>query len=169
MAFIKMAVTELTENPIKMIRDRCPLLGAGDQDDFNFMTVNWGMIGELWKKEGITAYVRHSRHTFKYMEENDYFILSVLKPGYEKALAIAGSKSGRDIDKVLETGLTPVAIEHGVTFEEAAYVFVLKKLYALDLPLENFVAKEIIAADYSNGDLHRMYIGSIEAVYRKSE
>jgi flavin reductase (DIM6/NTAB) family NADH-FMN oxidoreductase RutF len=100
------------------------------------------------------------------MEENDYFILSVLKAGHEKALSIAGSKSGRDIDKVIETGLTPVEVEHGVTFEEAEYVFVLKKLYALDMPLENFVTKEIVAVDYPTGDLHRMYIGSIEAVYQ---
>jgi flavin reductase (DIM6/NTAB) family NADH-FMN oxidoreductase RutF len=166
MSFFKINVADLTENPIKMIRDRWPLLGAGDIENHNFMTVNWGMIGEIWKKDSITAYVRHSRHTFKYMEENDYFILSVLKAGHEKALSIAGSKSGRDIDKVIETGLTPVEVEHGVTFEEAEYVFVLKKLYALDMPLENFVTKEIVAVDYPTGDLHRMYIGSIEAVYQ---
>ena len=105
MSFRKIDPTELPGNAIDEICNKWMLLAAGTEDDFNFMTINWGMLGELWFKPAITVYVRHSRHTFGYMENNDVFTVTCLKPGHEDALKLAGSKSGRDIDKLKESGL----------------------------------------------------------------
>lgn len=46
-----------------------------------------------------------------------------------KALGYLGSHSGRDGDKVAASGLTPVAMGEGVTFEEAKLTFLCKKIY----------------------------------------
>lgn len=169
MLFKKIDIKEINENPITLIRDMWPLLSAGTPDDFNFMTINWGMIGELWFKNAMTTYVRHSRHTFKYMEEQDYFTISVLPEAYKKALGIAGSKSGRDCDKVEETGLTPHFLDGAVTFEEAELVIYMKKVYKQDMPLEDFIDKAIIDEAYPEGDLHRFYVGEIVSIYRKNQ
>ncbi|MDK2867814.1 MAG: hypothetical protein PWP38_2129 [Clostridiales bacterium] len=167
MAFEKLEASQITENTIAMIRDRWPLLAAGTSDDFNFMTVSWGMIGELWFHDAVAVYVRHSRHTFQYMENHSQFTLSILKPGFEQALSIAGSKSGRDINKTAATGLTPVVIDGGIAFEEAEYVIVAKRLFQSDLDYKAIEDEAIIKRAYGNGDPHRMYIGAISSVYRQ--
>jgi flavin reductase (DIM6/NTAB) family NADH-FMN oxidoreductase RutF len=167
MAFVKIDATELKENVISLIRDRWPLLAAGTEDDFNFMTVNWGMVGELWFKDAVTVYVRHSRHTFKYMDTQPLFAISILKPGHEKALSIAGSKSGRDMNKVEATGLTPVFLDGSIAFEEAEYVIIAKRLFQADIDYNAIEDAAVITKAYANGDPHRMYIGEILSVYQQ--
>ena len=169
MAFQKIDVESVSENAVVLIRDRWPLLTVGSKEDFNFMTVNWGMIGELWYRDAMTLYVRHSRHTYDYMSSNSTYTLNVLKKGYEKALSIAGSKSGRDIDKVKETGLSPIEIEGCMAFEEAEYVFVLKRLFQSDLEIEAIEDPSIVQKAYPDGDIHKMYITEILTVYKNVE
>ena len=166
MSFRKIEPTELPGNVIDDICNKWMLLAAGKENDFNFMTINWGMMGELWFKPAVTVYVRHSRHTFGYMEDNDLFTLTVLKPGYQKALQLAGSKSGRDIDKLKESGLTAAMVDGCPTFEEAAYTIVCKKMYAQELPPENCTDMPIFDKAYEGtDDYHKMYIGQIVAAY----
>ena len=50
------------------------LLTAGSLSDFNTMTISWGGMGTLWNKSVATVYVRPCRHTYGYMEENEYFM-----------------------------------------------------------------------------------------------
>lgn len=165
MSFRKIDPTELPGNVIDEVCNKWMLLASGTQADFNFMTVNWGMMGELWFQPAVTVYVRHSRHTLGYMDGNETFTLTALKPGHQQALNIAGSKSGRDIDKLKETGLTAAFVDGCPTFEEAAYTIVCKKMYAAEMPQENFLDADIFAKSYPDGDLHKMYIGQIVAAY----
>ena len=165
MSFRKIDPTELPGNVIEEISKKWMLLAAGTENDFNFMTVSWGMMGELWFKPAVTVYVRHSRHTYGYMENNDTFTLTVLKPEYKEALKIAGSKSGRDVDKLAETGLTAAFVDGCPTFEEAAYTIVCKKMYAAEMPEEYFLDTEAFEKSYPTRDFHRMYIGEIVSAY----
>ena len=126
--FHEINVKELDQNAIKMIADRWLLIAAGNQDGYNMMTGSWGALGEMWGKDIAVAVIRPTRYTYGFMENNDYFTLSVLSPDVNKAAhAICGSKSGRDIDKTKETGLTPV-FDQGVYFEQADIVLVCKKM-----------------------------------------
>lgn len=165
MSFTEIKPTELPGNAISEISKRWMLLSAGTEEKFNFMTVSWGALGELWKKPAATAYVRHSRYTLPFVENNDCFTLTVLKKGFENALKVAGSKSGRDTDKIKESGLTPVFLDGCPTFEEADYVLICKKMYADDIKSENFIDKDIIGTCYSDNDYHRMFIGEIVKAY----
>ncbi|MDC7124807.1 MAG: flavin reductase [Spirochaetales bacterium] len=157
--------TELGGNVIDEISNKWMLLAAGNESKFNFMTVSWGMMGEIWFEPAITAYVRESRYTKEFIDSNELFSMISLKDGYKKALQIAGSKSGRDIDKVKETGLTPLFIDGVPSFEEAAYTIVCKKMYADFMPQENFIDKQAFKKAYPEGNLHTMYIGKILKVY----
>ena len=159
-------VRELKDNFVKMISNDWALLTAGTKDYFNTMTVSWGGIGELWNKDVCFVFVRPQRYTYEFMENNDYFSLSFFGGEFKKELGICGSKSGRDIDKIAETGLTLVDLETAVGFEQAEVNVVLKKLAYQDMKPDGFIDGSIMK-NYSDNDFHRVYVGEIVKVLVK--
>lgn len=152
---------KISDNAFKIIGEDWMLITAGKEDSFNTMTASWGGMGILWHKPVSFAFVRPSRYTYEFMEKDNIFTLSFFEEKYRDALNILGSKSGRDGDKISETGLTPAAVDHGaVTFKEARLVIVGKKLYYQDLNPDHFLEPGI-AAHYPKKDYHRMYVGEI--------
>ena len=108
------------------------LVTAGDKKAFNMMTASWGCIGWLWNKPVAVVFIRPERFTHELIEQHDTLTLSFLgnSPEARKVYNVCGSRSGRDCDKVLETGLTPVFTEGGdVTFAEARLTLTCRKLY----------------------------------------
>ena len=156
-------VRELKDNFVKMISNDWALLTAGKNDDFNTMTVSWGGIGELWNKDVCFVFVRPQRYTYEFMEKNDYFSLSFFGGEFKKELGICGSKSGRDIDKMEETGFLPIDLGEAIGFEQAKVNIVLKKLAYQDMKPDGFI-DESIMNNYANNDFHRVYIGEIVKV-----
>lgn len=156
-------VRELKDDFVKMISNDWALLTAGTKDNFNTMTVSWGGIGELWGKDVCFVFVRPQRYTYEFMEKNDYFSLSFFGGEYKKELGICGSKSGRDIDKMAETGFLPVDFENAVGYEQAKVNVVLKKLAYQDMKPDGFI-DESIMNNYANNDFHRVYVGEIVKV-----
>ena len=75
------------------------LLGVGDKEHFNAMTIGWGALGTMWGKPCCTVYVRHSRYTHELLEGTDIFTVSFFDPKYKKNMVVYGQKSGRDTDK----------------------------------------------------------------------
>ena len=146
-----------------------PLLTAGNQEKLNTMTIGWGGLGTLWGKPVCTVYVRPERYTYEFMESHEYFTVSVFGDEYKKAMAVCGTKSGRDLDKVKECALTPAyAAFDAPYFEEAELVFVCKKLYAQDMAEEHVVdGKPVLHYYGANGNWHRMYIGEVIQVLQK--
>ena len=119
----KIEVSELTENFFETISKEWILVCAGDANQYNMMTASWGGIGWLWNKPVAFVFIRPERYTFEFTENNDFMTLSFLgkSPKAREVYNLCGSKSGRDIDKTLESGLTPYPLEDGkcVTFEQA--------------------------------------------------
>lgn len=166
MSLQKIDPRSIEMNPFSKIQDQWALLGAGTMEKFNMMTVNWGGLGVLWYKDVCTVYVRESRYTKEFMDENDIFTLTFLQNGHQDALKLCGAKSGRDINKIKESGLTPVPLDGTVAFAESELVFVCRKLYRGDLSKENFIYDQTLQKCYPNGDYHTMYIGEIIAAYQ---
>ncbi len=156
-------VRDLKDNFVKMISNDWALLTAGTKADFNTMTVSWGGIGELWGKDVCFVFVRPQRYTYEFMEKNDYFSLSFFGGEYKKELGICGSRSGRDIDKIAETGFTPLDFDVAVGFCQAKVNVVLKKLAYQDMKPEGFLDEDIMN-NYANNDFHRVYVGEIVKV-----
>ena len=65
---------------------RWALLTAGTIDNFNMMTISWGGLGTLWNKPVATVYVRTSRYTHDFMDDNDCFTISFYPDQYKKML-----------------------------------------------------------------------------------
>ncbi|MBR3330365.1 MAG: flavin reductase family protein [Mogibacterium sp.] len=78
---------------------------AGDK--VNSMVIGWGHVGRVWEKPVFIAYVRDCRFTYGMLEKNPAFTVNIPINGFDKkAFMICGVKSGRDMDKISEAGLT---------------------------------------------------------------
>lgn len=166
MPFQKVDPNNFQENVFTRIGSDWFLLTAGTEEHCNTMTAAWGGLGFLWTKNVATVYVRKSRYTLEFMEQNDVFTLSFLDESHRKTLNTCGSKSGRDVDKIKECGLTKTVLDGGVAFEEANLVIVCRKLCHQELGPGSFTDPSV-EQHYADRDYHTMYIGEILGIYRK--
>ena len=136
------------------------LVTAGNADSFNTMTISWGGMGTIWNKPVATVYVRTSRFTHEFIDNNDYFTISFFPEEYKGILGVLGSKSGREMDKMHASGLTPVQVENGITFKEAETTFVCRKLCKQPIELRN-MPEDVVNSFYKADKPHDMYIGEV--------
>ncbi|MBR1591584.1 MAG: flavin reductase [Ruminococcus sp.] len=168
MSFRKINISELQFNPFEKIGSKWMLITSGTPDSFNTMTASWGQLGILWNKNVLTCYIRPNRYTYEFIEKNEIFTASFFGEQFRKMLAFCGSHSGRDCDKIAETGFVTVELEKGIGFEQADMVFVCRKLYSYDLQESGFLTDDgIPAVSYAKDPYHRAYISEITAVYVK--
>lgn len=166
----RVEVSELKENFFETIGKEWMLITAGRPESFNTMTASWGGIGWLWNRPVAFVFIRPERYTNQFIEQNDSFTLSFL--GFdapERAIyGFCGTKSGRAVDKIKETGLKPVTTESGnITFEQARLTLECRKLYVSDLKAEAFSDRTILEKWYgeSQGNLHHVYVAEITAAW----
>jgi len=144
------------------------LLTAGDfaAGRFNTMTVGWGSLGTMWGRPFAQVVVRPVRYTFQFTEQYDTFTLCVLPASLQPAWQLLGSKSGRDGDKIAESGLTPAASTRvaAPSFAEAELVIECRKIYWDDIVPRHFL-DPAIDQHYPNKDYHRIYFGEILEIH----
>ncbi len=169
MARSRIGFTNLRLDSINVWLNRWCLLTAGDKNSHNTMTIGWGSIGVMWSKPFIQVVVRPQRYTYEFIEKYPTFTVSVLPVQYRDAMQVMGSKTGRDCDKVKESGLTVAYSEivDAPTFKEAELVFECKKTYWQDMDPDHFVDNSIFDK-YSKKDYHRIYFGEILAINGES-
>ena len=165
----KLNISELNENFIEVIGKEWMLVTAGDKDSFNTMTASWGGIGWLWNKPVVFVFIRPERFTHEFIEHNDGLTLSFLGAENKHIHSICGSKSGRDIDKIKESGLKPIVSETGnILFEQARLSLECRKLYVDDIKPESFIDQTLVERWYgSHGGFHKMYVLEIEQAWMK--
>ncbi len=145
--------------------DTWALLCAGTKENHNAMTISWGGMGTLWGKPVVTVYVKPCRHTYGFMNDNEYFTVNFFPEEYKKALAVMGSLSGKDTDKETEAGLTAKELGDAVTFEGAAVTMLCRKIYWQDLDPANMPA-EVVKQLYVMEAPHRMFIGEVVEIIK---
>ena len=165
MAFVEIAINELQINPFTKIGKEWTLITAGDIQKHNTMTASWGGVGVLWNKNVATVYIRPQRYTKEFVDGNEKFTLTFFSEQYRNALTYLGRVSGKDGDKIKESGLTPMEMEGTIAFKEAQLVLVCKKLYTDTLKPECFLDRETERKCYPEKDYHTMYIAEIEKVF----
>ncbi len=139
----------------------------------NTMTIGWGKLGIEWGKPIFVIYVRESRHTKAMLEKNPEFTINVPLDGCDKnILAVCGTKSGRDMDKIRELNLT---LEEPETISvpairELPLTLECKVIYKQDQDpaainaeaTERYYPKN---QQFPEGDYHTAYFGQITAAY----
>jgi len=164
--FNEIRCEELTDNPFKLVGSDWMLITAGTPDAFNLMTAAWGGLGVLWQRNVAFCFVRPTRYTYGFLEKSDRFTLSFFADEYRNMLNFCGSRSGKDVDKVAETGLAAVFENGFVYYDQARLVFQCRKLYAQDLMPDAFLDPRINDL-YPLKDYHRMYVGEILKCLRR--
>ncbi len=164
------AIKDLNENFFQTIGKEWMLVTAGDKEQFNTMTASWGSIGFLWNKPVVFVFIRPERYTFEFIEKSEYFTLSFLGEENKAIHKICGSKSGREVDKVKETGLKPIITEKGnIFFEQGRLNLECRKLYSDTIKEECFIELEACKQWYGgvHGGFHHMYIAEITGAWIK--
>lgn len=157
---------DLSVHPFKLWDKDWALLASGDfaSQEFNCMTVSWGSLGVMWNKPFAMVVVRPQRYTREFIDASDSFTLSVFPEQYHATLEILGTKSGRHMDKIKGSGLTPCASVEvaSPSFEEAELIMECRKMYFDDYEPKHFLSDFI--EDFYEADYHRMFFGEVLAV-----
>ena len=160
--------SSLLMRPVADFAQKWFLLTAGDFNEkrYNTMTVSWGTIGVLWTKPVVQVFARPQRHTREFLDAYPSFTLALFPDKYRPALQLLGTKSGRDGDKIAESGLTPTpsTCVAAPSFAEAELIIEARKLFAQKLDAASFVDPALISTNYPNRDFHTHYFGEIVAV-----
>jgi len=163
--FITLTPEELEGNPFRMIGKQWMLITAGDEQKTNTMTASWGGLGILWNKPVSFTFIRPTRYTYEFTEQEDTYSLCFFGEEYRDALKLCGTVSGRDRDKIAECGLT-LRYEDGTPyFDEAETVLLCRKMAVQDMDPAGFI--DPTAAGFYNNDYHRVYTGEITKVLRR--
>lgn len=148
------------------------LLTTAAEGKVNTMTIGWGTLGIQWGKPIFIAFVRESRYTKELLDKNPEFTVNVPYGEYDKSiLGICGTRSGRDVDKIQESGLSleesetvsvpgirqlPLTLECKVIYrQEQDPAAISQENTARYYPKENG----------NNGDYHTAYYGEVTAAY----
>ena len=159
---------DLNDSAIRMIGLDGMLVTAGVKSSFNTMTAAWGGLGFLWHKPVAFIFIRPQRYTYRFTELNEFFSLCFFTDEYSNVLDLCGSCSGRDTDKIKETGLKVLEYkDKAIYYEQARLALICRKLYYHDVEPGKFIDATIDKV-YPLKDYHRMYIGEIEKVFSKA-
>ena len=153
------------------------LITSKYEDKVNTMTISWGALGIEWSKPMFTIYVREHRFTKSLLDKNPEFTVNVPLGDYDKKIVgLAGVKSGRDMDKIKELGLTleepetisvpgikefPLTLECRVVYKQQQESEMLLPEYN-----EKFYPQDVDGLFHgANKDYHLMYLGEIVDAY----
>jgi flavin reductase (DIM6/NTAB) family NADH-FMN oxidoreductase RutF len=165
-------IEDLAVRPYRFFEIDWLLLTCGDfqRREFNAMTISWGGLGVLWGRLLAQVVVRPVRYTYDFMERFDTFTVCAFPEAYHPALSLLGEKSGRDGDKIAESGLTPIAAScvAAPAYAEAGLVIECRKIYWQDMDPAHFLDRAI-DRNYPRKDYHRMYFGEILAIQGTEE
>jgi flavin reductase (DIM6/NTAB) family NADH-FMN oxidoreductase RutF len=142
------------------------LVSQGKGGKPNAMTIGWGFLGTIWRRPVFVVAVRLSRHTHKLMEESDSFTVCLPGKGMEDWLEFCGTKSGRDVDKFNELGITAAkGMEVEAPYiEECPVHFECKIVYSNEMKPGQL--KKAIEDDvYPGKDMHVIYYGEVKGAY----
>ena len=147
------------------------ILSVGDKNKYNSMTIQWGSLGVAFRRPVFTVYVKPDRYTYEFMEEAEYFTVSIINRKLFNKFEIYGTKSGKDINKEEVAGTHIKFLDNGgITFDEAEEVFVCKlfvKSYIKDIEdypsiIELYKSKPNV---YKTLRPHSIYMGEIIGHY----
>jgi flavin reductase (DIM6/NTAB) family NADH-FMN oxidoreductase RutF len=159
---------ELELSPVRQLLDDWMLLSTGDYSAgaaaINAMTVAWGFVGAMWRRPVAITPVRPTHYTYELMERTDTWTLTAFPDAYREALQVLGSRSGRNTDKLTESGLTPIAADTvaAPSYAEATLCIECRTIYYNDIVPARMLDRSL--DDHYENDYHRMYYGEILAV-----
>lgn len=165
----KVEMFEFVDETNRLMRDGGLFLVASGKDGSpNAMTIGWGLVGTMWRQPFFVVAVRLSRYTHKLLEGSDEFTVCLPAKGMAEALDFCGTKSGRDVDKFKELGLTAKkgSAVGAPYIDECPVYYECKTAFKTEVKpgqLNSELEKDV----YPAGNYHVLYFGRILGVYAK--
>lgn len=168
----KIEASDLSDNVIQLIGKEWMLVTAGNKGSYNTMTASWGGIGYIWERPSTFIFIRDTRYTYQFLQQEESFTLSFFDEKYRNALRICGTRSGRDTNKIEEAGLTPLETPSGLmSFGEARMIIECKKMFVQELDYANLTEPyktKVMEESYKNeSSKHQMFISEITNIWVK--
>ena len=146
-------------------------------DKTNIMTIGWGTLGIEWTLPIFTVFVREGRFTREMLDKSREFTVNIPYGDYDKKIiGYCGSRTGRNIDKAKDLGLTLVDgdLVAAPAIKEIPLTLECKVLYK-QLQEKSAVPADIQKTFYptdkdstyagANKDYHIAYYGQIVKAY----
>ena len=127
-------------NPVPVVMVSC-----GNQTETNIITIAW--TGTINSNPPMTyVAVQRTRHSHKLIKESGEFVINLVTKELVWACDYCGVKSGRQIDKWKEAGLTPVPAEivAAPMIEESPVNLECKVKEILEYPSHDVFVSEIV-------------------------
>ncbi len=152
------------------------LVTAKASDKVNSMTIGWGALGIDFSKPIFTVYLREGRCTRELVDQSLDFTVNIPYGEYnKKIIGLAGTKSGHDMDKIKEIGLTPVQSdivtapgikELPLTLECKVVYRQLQNKESMKVNMDDLYPQDVPSTHFgANKDYHVAYYGEIVKAY----
>jgi flavin reductase (DIM6/NTAB) family NADH-FMN oxidoreductase RutF len=130
----------------------------------NVMTIGWATVGVIWGQPMMVVLVRPSRYTYQFIEESHVFTVNVPRPEMKDYVALCGTRSGRDIDKLAEVATSAGQTVDSVVLDACPLVYECRVVHWNDVQPPH-LAPNLLDRSYGQGDFHRLYYGHIVGTY----
>jgi len=130
----------------------------------NVMTIGWASVGVIWGSPVMVVLVRPSRYTYTFIKESGVFTVNVPTPEMSRYVALCGTQSGRDVDKLAQVATSMGQEVSCVTLDECPIVYECKVVHWNDVQPDALLPS-IDAKAYAQGDYHRLYYGQIMGAF----
>jgi flavin reductase (DIM6/NTAB) family NADH-FMN oxidoreductase RutF len=130
------------------------------------MTIGWATVGVIWGLPIMVVLVRPSRYTYQFIEDSKVFAVNVPTPQMKEYVALCGSRSGRDLDKLAQVSTSMGQVVNSVTIDTCPLVYECQVVHWNDVQPGNLGA-DIPSRAYPQGDFHRVYYGQILGTFAK--
>ncbi|TYB31229.1 MAG: hypothetical protein FXF47_05190 [Candidatus Mcinerneyibacterium aminivorans] len=145
------------------VRNGKVLIGSINEDNKpNFMTIGWGMIGNIWYMPVFITYIRPSRYTYKNIMNNPNFTVNVfLDDLHQNILDKCGSISFYKKNKIQEFDIEYEFNSNKIPYHpDSDIILDCRVVYKEDLNKYE-INKEVKNKYYSNNDYHKAFYGKI--------
>jgi len=128
----------------------------------NVMTIGWGALGIIWGLPIFCVLVRPSRYTYSLIEASRAFSVNVPTGDMYDWVAFCGSRSGRQVDKFAERGMTYTAsqVADTITIDGASQVYECRVVHHNDV-IPAHLDPKVEASAYGGANYHRIYYGQV--------
>ena len=141
---------------------------AGGQP--NVMTLGWGGVTQFFSVPCFIAPVRDSRFTYGILRKAGAFTVSIPLHDMKPELMLAGTRSGRDINKFDGQGMTaaPAQQVHAPIVAECELHVECESMGYVRLNPDT-MSDLIMGRWYPSGDMHTLFLGKVVRCYYTQE
>ncbi|MDD3213277.1 MAG: flavin reductase family protein [Eubacteriales bacterium] len=162
----EVSFTEIAGIVIKQMRNGGVFLTTSDGTVNNVMTIGWGGPNVFFNQPCFIAPVRKSRYSYRILQKNAAFTVSVPLHDMKEQLAVAGSKSGRDMDKFSGHGMTaaPAQAVNVPIVAECELHIECEPMGTLTQSADT-LPQDVLDRFYASRDMHTFFLGKVVKCY----